>query len=45
MVCGEFNGHVGAEVDGFEGVHGGKGFGSRNAEGEMPVPDLAHSGA
>jgi hypothetical protein len=35
VVCGDFNGHVGAEVEGFEGVHGGKGFGSRNAEGEM----------
>ena len=29
------NGHVGAGADGFEGVHGGKGFGIRNAEGEM----------
>jgi hypothetical protein len=26
---------VGATTDGFEGVHGGCGFGSRNAEGEM----------
>ena len=29
------NGHVGAEVDGFEGVHGGYGFGRRNVDGEM----------
>ena len=35
MVCVDFNSHVGAEVDGFEGVHGEKGFGSRNAEGDM----------
>jgi hypothetical protein len=35
VVCGDFNGHVGAEVDGFEGIHGGHGFGSRNTEGEM----------
>jgi hypothetical protein len=34
-VCGDLNGHVGADVDGFEGVHGGYGFGSRNVEGEM----------
>ena len=29
------NGHVGEKVDGFEGVHGGKGYGVRNMEGEM----------
>ena len=29
------NGHVGAGVEGFEGVHGGFGFGKRNVEGEM----------
>ena len=28
-------GQVGAEVDGFEGVHGGYGFGRRNVDGEM----------
>jgi len=35
IVCGDMNGHVGAEVDGYEGVHGGKGFSTRNVEGEM----------
>ena len=35
IVCGDMNGYVGAGADGFEGVHGGKGFGIRNAEGEM----------
>lgn len=35
IICGDMNGHVGAETDGFEGVHGGHGFGSRNVEGEM----------
>ena len=36
MVLGGYlNCHVGAEADGFEGVHEGRGFGSRNAEGEM----------
>ena len=35
IVCGDMNGYVGAGADGFEGVHGEKGFGIRNAEGEM----------
>jgi hypothetical protein len=35
MICGDMNGHVGEGVDGFEGIHGGKGFGVRNLEGEM----------
>ena len=35
IVCGDMNGHVGAKAEGFEGVHGGKGFGTRNVEGEM----------
>ena len=35
MVCGDMNGHVGSRTDGFEGVHGGYGFGERNVEGEM----------
>jgi hypothetical protein len=35
IVCGDMNGHVGALANGFESVHGGRGFGERNAEGEM----------
>ena len=35
LICGDMNGHVGAEVDDFEGVHGGYGFGRRNVDGEM----------
>ena len=35
LICGDLNGHVGAEVDGFEGVYGGFGFRKRNVEGEM----------
>ena len=35
VICGDFNGHVGKDADGFEGVHGGYSFGVRNAEGEM----------
>src|SRR5206468_11383182 len=35
VIGGDMNGEVGEKVDGYEGVHGGKGFGVRNAEGEM----------
>ena len=35
LICGDLNGHVESEIDGFEGVHGGFGFGKRNMEGEM----------
>ena len=34
FVCGDFNGHVGKNEDGYEGVHGGRGFGRANLEGE-----------
>ena len=34
VVLGDMNGHVGRDVDGCEGVHGGNGFGDCNAEGE-----------
>ena len=30
----EINGHVGRDADGYDGVHGVMGFGTRNAEGE-----------
>src|SRR6267154_544813 len=35
VVGGDKNGHVGAKADGYEGVHGGKGYGERSTEGEM----------
>ena len=35
LICGDLNGHVGSEIDGFENVHGGFGFGKRNVEDEM----------
>ena len=35
VVAGDFNCHVGADALGYEGVHGGHGFGQRNVEGEM----------
>ena len=31
---GDLNGHVGRHSDGYDGVHGGKGYGTRNSEGE-----------
>ena len=34
MISGDFNGHVGPMVDGYEGVHGGHGYGLRNTERE-----------
>ena len=33
IVCGDLNGHVGKTSDGFEGTHGGHGYGVRNPEG------------
>ncbi|XP_063544350.1 craniofacial development protein 2-like [Cydia strobilella] len=33
VVCGDLNGHVGKDRDGFEGYHGGFGFGRQNSEG------------
>ena len=32
---GDSNGHVGEEIEGFEGVRGGNGIGQRNAKGRM----------
>jgi len=34
FIGGDLNGHVGTSNTGFEGVHGGFGYGSRNQEGE-----------
>ena len=30
MLLGDFNGHIGRHIDGFDGVHGGYGVGQRN---------------
>ena len=35
MFLGDFNGHVGWHIDGFDGVHGGYGFGQRNLQGRI----------
>ena len=32
--CGDWNGHVGQEAVGYEGVHGGSGYGERNVDGD-----------
>jgi len=34
VVGGDLSGHVGTNVDGYDGVHGEYGFGMRNADGE-----------
>ncbi|MBJ5584704.1 hypothetical protein JGG81_25215, partial [Salmonella enterica subsp. enterica serovar Typhimurium] len=34
VIAGDLNGHVGVKSDGYEGIHGGFGFGLRNSEGE-----------
>ena len=33
IMAGDFNGHVGQHHDGYSGVHGGHGYGTRNEEG------------
>ena len=33
FVGGDFNGHIGARVDGYQGIHGGFGYGVRNDNG------------
>ncbi|XP_071699493.1 uncharacterized protein [Rutidosis leptorrhynchoides] len=33
IIGGDLNGHIGAEAEGYEGAHGGFGFGPRNEEG------------
>ena len=35
MCLGDFNGHVGMHIDGFDGVHRGYGVGQRNFEGRI----------
>ena len=32
---GDFNGHVGKRIEGYEGVHRGNGIGERNVEGKI----------
>src|SRR5260221_12719443 len=34
LLGGDLNGHVGAKINGYEAVHGGHGFGTKNMEGD-----------
>ena len=34
LACGDWNGHLGSQSNGFEEVHGGQAVGNRNTEGE-----------
>ena len=44
ILGGDLNGHVGEDMDGFEGVHGGNGFGNRNEDGKIILElAMAHS--
>ena len=38
--CGDLNRHIGKLAKGYEGVHGGNGYGLRNKEGEH-IPEFA----
>ena len=42
VVGGDLNAHVGENCNGYEGVHGGKGYGGRNVEGER-ILELAEA--
>jgi hypothetical protein len=44
FVCGDMNGHVGRESDGYHGIHGGHGYGQRNEGGEMLLEFAAATG-
>ncbi|XP_069984620.1 uncharacterized protein [Penaeus vannamei] len=43
IIAGDLNAHVGNRKDGFEGVHGGHGYGRRNIEGER-ILEIAEVG-
>ena len=43
VVAGDFNGHVGKDVDGYEGIHGGFSIGTRNREGRRLLEFCAES--
>ena len=37
VICGDLNGLERSEIDGFDSVHGGFGFGKRNMKSEMSL--------
>ena len=43
VVCGDFNGHVGKEVDGFDEVHGGLTFGAEMWRGRETLLKFANA--
>ncbi len=43
IVAGDFNVHVGMDVDGYEGIHGGFNIGTRNREGRRLLEFCAES--
>ena len=40
VICGDLNGHIGRNANGYEGVHGGRGYRLSNKEGEH-IPEFA----
>ena len=34
IIGGDLNGYVGKEANGYDGIHGGRGYGTRNVEDE-----------
>ena len=40
IIGGNLNGHVRKKVDGYDGFHGGYGFGVKNTQGEH-IPEMA----
>ena len=48
VTCGDLNGYIGKLANGYDGVHGGYGYGLRNKEGEhilefVVAHNLAHN--
>ena len=37
LLCGDWNGHIGKTAVGYEGIHGGNGYGNRNEEGDKAL--------
>ena len=37
VVAGDLNGHIGKDTNGFENVHGGKGYGHQNPDGTITL--------
>ena len=44
VICGDLNGHISKLANGYEGVHGGYGYGLRNKEEEHILEFAVRSG-